>query len=66
MPEYPDDAREPVISTVNANINAIAWFILKPIPPTREDLENLIAQDPELKEPLAPLMEGTEPINLPN
>lgn len=65
VPNYPDDAREPVISTVNANVNAIAWFILKPIPPTREDLNNLIAQDPSLKEPLAPLMEGTKPINLP-
>ncbi len=30
VPNYPDDAREPVISTVNANANAIAWFILKP------------------------------------
>ncbi len=57
--DYPDDAREPVISTVNANVNAIAWFILKPIPPTREDLRNLIIQNPELKEPLAPLMAGT-------
>lgn len=65
VPDYPDEAREPVISTVNANTNAIAWFILKPIPPTREDLTNLIAQNPELSEPLAPLMAGTGPINLP-
>jgi HAE1 family hydrophobic/amphiphilic exporter-1 len=50
--EYPDDAREPVISTVDANANAIAWFILTPIPPTREDLRNLIAQNPELEAPL--------------
>ena len=65
VPNYPDDAREPVISTVDGNANAIAWFILKPIPPTREDLNNLMAQHPELKEPLAPMMEGTAPINLP-
>jgi HAE1 family hydrophobic/amphiphilic exporter-1 len=65
VPNYPDDAREPVISTVDANANAIAWFILKPIPPTREDLKNLISQHPELQEPLAPLMEGTKPIHLP-
>ncbi|MDA1229503.1 MAG: efflux RND transporter permease subunit [Planctomycetota bacterium] len=64
VPEYPDDAREPVISTVNANTNAIAWFILKPIPPTREDLENLIAQAPELREPLKPIMDREGPINL--
>lgn len=64
VPEYPDDAREPVISTVNANTNAIAWFILKPIPPSREDLQNLIGQHPELKEPLAPLMAGSAAVDL--
>lgn len=63
--EYPDDAREPVISTVDANANAIAWFILTPIPPTREDLRNLIAQNPELEAPLTPLMERQGPIDLP-
>ena len=62
--DYPDDAREPVISTVNANVNAIAWFILKPIPPTREDLRNLIVQDPRLRDPLTPLIEGSEPVSL--
>lgn len=65
VPNYPDDAREPVISTVDGNATAIAWFILKPIPPSREDLKNLIAQHPELQQPLAPLMEGTAPVNLP-
>jgi HAE1 family hydrophobic/amphiphilic exporter-1 len=65
VPDYPDDAREPVISTVDGNATAIAWFILKPIPPTRDDLRNLIAQHPELEQPLAPLMEGDGPINLP-
>lgn len=65
VPNYPDDAREPVISTVDGNATAIAWFILKPIPPSREDLRNLIVQHPELEQPLASLMEGTEPINLP-
>ena len=64
VPEYPDDANEPVISTVNANTNAIAWFILKPVPPTRADLENLIAQAPELREPLTPIMERAGPISL--
>ena len=28
VPRYPDDADKPVISTVNANENAIAWFLL--------------------------------------
>ena len=64
VPEYPDDAQEPVISTVNANTNAIAWFILKPIPPTHEELQNLIVQLPELKEPLRPFLETKGPVNL--
>ena len=63
--DYPEEAREPVISTVNGNANAVAWFILKPIPPTRDDLKNLISLQPELREPLAPLMEGTDQIDLP-
>jgi len=62
--EYPADAREPVISTVNANTNAIAWFILTPIPPTREDLQNLILQHPELKDPLASIMKRSGPVDL--
>lgn len=65
VPTYPPDAREPVISTVNANANAIAWFILKPIPPTRDDLKNLIALHPELAEPLKPIMDEPGMINLP-
>ena len=65
VPNYPDDAREPVISTVNANANAIAWFILKPIPPDRDDLKNLIALHPELKTPLERLMAEPGPISLP-
>jgi hydrophobic/amphiphilic exporter-1 (mainly G- bacteria), HAE1 family len=57
VPEYPDDANEPVISTVNANTNAIAWFILKPLPPTHEDLRNLIGLHPEMAAPLADIVD---------
>ena len=32
VPSYPDEADEPVISSVNIRGNAIAWFILKPKP----------------------------------
>lgn len=65
VPDYPDDAREPVISTVDATANAIAWFILQPLPPTHEDLRNLIAVHPELNEPLAPILALPEPVDLP-
>lgn len=64
VPDYPDDANEPVISTVNANTNAIAWFILKPVPPTHEDLRNLIELHPELDEPLQPLLTSSGRIDL--
>lgn len=65
VPEYPEDAREPVISTVDAAASAIAWFILKPLPPERSDLENLIALHPELGPPIRELMELDGPISLP-
>ncbi|MDG2127979.1 MAG: efflux RND transporter permease subunit [Fuerstiella sp.] len=64
VPEYPDDANEPVISTVNANTNAVAWFILKPLPPTHEDLRNLIGLYPELAAPLAPILNRPGRIDL--
>jgi HAE1 family hydrophobic/amphiphilic exporter-1 len=32
VPEYPEEADEPVISSVNVRGNAIAWLILKPKP----------------------------------
>ena len=64
VPDYPDDANEPVISTVNANTNAIAWFILKPLPPTKEDLQNLILLQPELADPLADIMAASDPVDL--
>ncbi len=31
VPFYPDDADEPVISSVGGNSRAIAWFIIKPV-----------------------------------
>ncbi|MGB4708969.1 MAG: efflux RND transporter permease subunit [Fuerstiella sp.] len=64
VPEYPDDASEPVISTVNGNTNAIAWFILKPVAPTKEDLRNLVTQQPELAEPLKPILDSPKPVDL--
>lgn len=64
VPDYPDDANEPVITTVDANANAIAWFILKPLPPTRADLRNLIARHPQLAKPLEPILAGPDPVEL--
>ena len=36
---YPDDANEPVISTVGGRSRAIAWFILKPAPGNARDIQ---------------------------
>ena len=52
MPRKPapetEDADEPVITTVNANSNAIAWFILKPLAPTVREMHAFIMQHPRL------------------
>ncbi|MGI9554285.1 MAG: efflux RND transporter permease subunit [Thermodesulfobacteriota bacterium] len=38
--DYPDDADNPVISSVDVRSSAIAWFILKPLPGNSEDIYN--------------------------
>ncbi len=62
--EYPDDANEPTITTVNPNANAIAWFILKPLPPAVDDLKLFVDQNPGVRDVLTPMIEGREPIDL--
>jgi hydrophobic/amphiphilic exporter-1 (mainly G- bacteria), HAE1 family len=64
VPDYPENAKEPTVSTGNTNSNAIAWFILKPVTPTPEDLQSFVRLHPELKTELAPMLDGTEPIDL--
>jgi HAE1 family hydrophobic/amphiphilic exporter-1 len=50
VPDYPEDAREPVISTSNASNRPIAWFILAQRVPPREEAAKLTAKHPELKQ----------------
>ncbi|MEZ6045009.1 MAG: efflux RND transporter permease subunit [Planctomycetaceae bacterium] len=57
VPEYPEDANEPTITTVNPNENAIAWFILLPIPPSVEDMEAFARTHPNVKDELQPFIE---------
>ncbi|MCA9046377.1 MAG: efflux RND transporter permease subunit, partial [Planctomycetaceae bacterium] len=60
--EYPEDAREPTITEGAQGNEFIAWVILKPIPPTREELSAFAAVHPELNEPLSRFLDGrTEP-----
>src|SRR5688572_20847217 len=49
VPDYPEDAKEPVINTNNAADRPIAWFILGQRVPTREEAAELEAKHPELK-----------------
>jgi HAE1 family hydrophobic/amphiphilic exporter-1 len=53
VPEYPEDADKPVISTANANNSPIAWFILSPRYPTSQDFDAFVARYPHLNEALS-------------
>ncbi|HUG92084.1 MAG TPA: efflux RND transporter permease subunit, partial [Planctomycetaceae bacterium] len=64
VPQYPEDADEPVITTVDPNANAIAWFMLNPSPPAPDELAAFAALHPDLAEPLGPLLRGEQPIDL--
>jgi len=50
VPEYPEEADEPVISTSDPNANAIAWFILRPRAASAEEIAQFQASHPELKD----------------
>lgn len=64
VPTYPEDADEPVITTVNPNANAIAWFMLKPLNPTQKDIEVFVERHPHLKPALQDMIDGTRRVSL--
>ena len=45
VPEYPEDADEPVISTSDPRANAIAWFILRPRVASPEEIAAFLADE---------------------
>jgi HAE1 family hydrophobic/amphiphilic exporter-1 len=49
VPDYPEDAREPVINTSNAANRPIAWFILSQRVPPRDAAVKFVAEHPDLK-----------------
>jgi len=53
VPEYPEDADEPVISTSDPRANAIAWFILRPRVGSAAEIRAFQEEHPDL----APLLE---------
>jgi len=52
VPEYPEDADEPVISTANAADRPIAWFILSARRPSKDKLDEAIQKFPALADSL--------------
>jgi HAE1 family hydrophobic/amphiphilic exporter-1 len=52
VPEYPEDADQPIISTANAADRPIAWFILSSRLPSKEKILGFAKKHPELKERL--------------
>ncbi|QDT35361.1 efflux RND transporter permease subunit [Thalassoglobus polymorphus] len=64
VPEYPEDASEPTITEGEQGGNFIAWIILKPIPPTPEDVRQFVAKHPHLEEKLKVFADGTREADL--
>ncbi len=62
--KYPVDAREPTISEGAANTEFVCWIILKPLPPTKQELASFVEVHPELKEPLKKYLDGSRPVDL--
>ena len=54
--DYPEDAQEPVISTSSSSGSPIAWYILGPLVPEREEVEAFAAAHPAAAESLAPVI----------
>lgn len=52
VPEYPEDADQPIISTANAADRPIAWFILSSRLPSDEKIVAFQQEHPEVKEQL--------------
>jgi HAE1 family hydrophobic/amphiphilic exporter-1 len=50
VPEYPEDADQPVISTANSSDQPIGWFILSVRAPTGEELDTFAAKYPDLRD----------------
>ncbi|QDU51155.1 efflux RND transporter permease subunit [Gimesia panareensis] len=61
VPEYPEDADQPIISTANAADRPIAWFILSSRLPDKEKILAFGEKHPELKERLEVISKTPNP-----
>jgi HAE1 family hydrophobic/amphiphilic exporter-1 len=58
VPEYPEDADQPVIETASIADRPMAWFILSARHPSDEDLNSFAKQHPDLADELEPVREA--------
>ena len=56
VPEYPEEADQPVISSSDPRANAIGWFILRPRVASVEEIEAFLVKNPDLREALQPVL----------
>lgn len=61
VPNYPEDADKPIISTSNASDRPIAWFILSAQFPDPEDIRKMQQEHPKLKEDLDKVLQAANP-----
>ena len=52
--EYPEDAQEPRVRTVNIDDAPVCWMVLTPVPPTLDQVQGLLAKYGHLEEIIAP------------
>lgn len=61
VPEYPEDADEPVISTSSSSDRAIAWFILSARMATKEEIRAWQQETPRLADLVDPVLSAHNP-----
>jgi len=57
VPEYPEDADQPVISTSNASDRPIAWFILSTLHPSIEQIQAFVDENPQFENALSVVLQ---------
>ncbi len=61
VPEYPEDADEPVISTADSADRPIAWFILSARMPDREVIEQYRDEHPDIVSEVQTVLDAVNP-----
>ena len=61
VPEYPEDADEPVISTADSADRPIAWFILSARMPDREVIEQYRDEHPDIASEVQTVLDAVNP-----